>query len=165
MNFKFLLIFGLLTLSCASSQTSSSTKLMNISKQSPIAKFDDSSPVFSGNVAVKMLFKEQDTSHLTGAIVTFNKNARSAWHTHPKGQLLVVTKGAGLVQQWGEKARVIKEGDVVWTPAGVKHWHGADSRHSITHWALQEKNSEGKNVVWMEKVSPKQYKEAVHSVK
>lgn len=140
-------------------------KLMTIEEFKPIAHMDDSSPVFSGNVDVTMLFGTHDPSNLTGAFVLFKSNARSAWHTHPLGQLLVVTKGEGIVQQWGEKARSIKAGQVVWTPPGVKHWHGACGNKIVGHYALQEKKQTGKNVQWMEKVSDQQYQEALKDIK
>lgn len=148
-------------ISCSST---SKKKYMTIEKVSPVSHMDDSSPVFSGNVDVTMLFTEHDPSKLTGANVTFKNKARSAWHTHPKGQILVVTNGRGYVQQWGEPAREMKRGDVVWTPPGVKHWHGACEKESVTHLALQEKNNAGKNVNWLEKVSDEQYKAAATQV-
>jgi len=161
---SFLSLFSLLTfISCSSV---SMNKEMIISRISPKAKFDDSSPVFSGDVEVQMLFTEKDhaPSQLTAADVKFSPRARSAWHTHPKGQILVVKEGQGYVQQWGEPARIMKAGDIIWTPPGVKHWHGACEDESVTHTALQEKKS-GKNVIWLEKVSDEQYREAMKARK
>ncbi len=126
----------------------------------PVTHFDDSSPIFSGKVEVQMLFSEHAPSSLTGAKVKFSPKARSAWHTHPKGQTLVVTEGEGFVQQWGQSARKLKKGQVVWTPPGVKHWHGACKDKSLTHTALQEK-LDGKNVVWLEKVSDEEFEKVV----
>ncbi len=94
-----------------------------------------------------------------GASVTFEPGARSAWHTHPLGQILIVTAGTGWVQQEGGEKQEIKPGDVIWTPPGVKHWHGATATSSMTHIALQE-SVDGKNVEWMEKVSEERYKMA-----
>lgn len=151
------IIFSALGVSCSSAPKK---KYMKIEKTAPIAHMDDSSPVFSGNVDVTMLFKEHDPSRLTGALVDFKKGARSAWHTHPLGQILVVTEGEGIVQQWGEPAQSIKKGDVVWTPPGVKHWHGGCAKSGVTHWALQEKDANNKNVNWLEKVSDMQFSKA-----
>ena len=78
--------------------------------------------------------------------------ARTAWHSHPLGQMLIVTAGTGWVQQWGGQIEMIREGDVVWTPPGVKHWHGATATTGMTHIAIQEQ-LDGKTVEWMEKVS------------
>ncbi|MDD0852144.1 cupin domain-containing protein [Halobacteriovorax sp. GB3] len=164
-NILITTIIAMQLVGCSSFAGKKESRKMVITKQSKVAHFNSTSPVFTGSVAVKMLFTEQGTSKLTGADVTFSKKARSAWHTHPKGQLLVVTKGSGLVQQWGENARKLKAGDVVWTPAGVKHWHGAGVKHELTHTALQEKDNNGKNVNWLEKVSDEQYEKAVSEVK
>ncbi len=86
----------------------------------------------------------------------FAPGARSAWHTHPRGQILIVTEGTGWVQQWGGPTQVMRKGDVVWIPPGVKHWHGATSASSVTHLALQEEVN-GKNVSWLEQVTDEQY--------
>ena len=88
--------------------------------------------------------------------MTFEPGARSAWHTHPVGQILIVTAGKGLVQRWGGPAEEIRPGDVVRIPRGVKHWHGASSTTGMSHIAIQEA-VDGKNVDWMEQVSDEQY--------
>jgi len=111
---------------------------------------------FSGSVRVDPLFGAHAPSATSGACVTFEPGARSAWHTHPQGQVLIVTAGAGRVQRWGGKVEEIRPGDVVWTPPGVKHWHGAAPTTALTHIAIQEASG-GKNVEWMEKVSDEQY--------
>lgn len=111
---------------------------------------------FTGSVQVTPLVQGEDPSCLSCASVHFNSGARSAWHTHPKGQLLIVTEGSGLIQQWGEPVRAIKKGDVIWTPPNVKHWHGASASTVMTHTAIQE-SLNGKAVEWMEKVSEDQY--------
>lgn len=111
---------------------------------------------FTGNVRVKPLFPVNAPSRTSGASVTFDPGARSAWHRHPLGQTLIVTAGAGWVQQEGGEKQEIKPGDVVWTPPGVKHWHGATATTSVTHIAIQE-TLNGKNVEWLEKVSDEQY--------
>lgn len=88
--------------------------------------------------------------------MTFDAGARSAWHTHPLGQTLIVTAGTGWTQEWGGEKQVIKPGDVVWCPPSVKHWHGATATTGMSHIAIQEV-LDGKNVEWMEHVSDEQY--------
>jgi quercetin dioxygenase-like cupin family protein len=112
---------------------------------------------FTGSVHVRSLFDAKSPARSTGGEVTFQPGARSAWHTHPLGQVLIVTDGVGLVQQWGSPVQMMHKGDVVWIPPGVKHWHGATPTTSVTHIALQEEQNEV-NVSWMEKVSDEQYK-------
>lgn len=111
---------------------------------------------FTGTVRVDPLFGPRAPSTAAGVAVTFEPAARSAWHTHPAGQVLIVTAGVGRVQQWGAAVQEIRPGDVIWTPPGVKHWHGAAPTTAMTHIAIQEA-VEGKNVEWMEKVSDEQY--------
>jgi 4-carboxymuconolactone decarboxylase len=112
---------------------------------------------FTGNVSVEALFPVNSPSRMSGGSVTFEPGARSAWHTHPLGQILIVTAGTGWVQQEGGEKQEIKPGDVIWTPPGVKHWHGATATNQLTHIAIQE-SLDGKNVEWMEKVSEDEYK-------
>jgi quercetin dioxygenase-like cupin family protein len=107
---------------------------------------------FTGTVRVDMLFGAKDPSRVSGAYVTFEPGARSAWHTHPLGQHLVVTAGTSWVQQEGGERQEIRPGDVVWTPPGVKHWHGATATAGMTHIALQEQ-LDGRAVDWLEKVT------------
>lgn len=123
-----------------------------------------SSEFFTGKVKVDSLFQPNVPSRTAGAYVTFSPGARSAWHTHPLGQILIVTEGNGLVQQWGEPIREIKKGDVIWTPPDQKHWHGATANSSMTHIAIQEQFN-GKTVNWMEKVSDEQYSATVQKEK
>jgi quercetin dioxygenase-like cupin family protein len=111
---------------------------------------------FTGAVRVDPLFVAQTTLPAAGAYVTFEPGGRSAWHTDPLGQMLVVTAGAGRVQSWGGPVQEIKPGDIVWTPAGVKHWHGAAPTSSMKHMAIQQ-SADGKAVTWMEKVTDEQY--------
>jgi quercetin dioxygenase-like cupin family protein len=112
---------------------------------------------FTGSVQVEPLFSAHDPSRTTGGKVTFEPGARSAWHTHPLGQILIVTDGMGWIQQWGGPIEEMRKGDVIWTPAGVKHWHGATATTTMTHIAIQEQLN-GKNVEWMEKVTDEQYR-------
>ena len=111
---------------------------------------------FTGQVQVEMLFNPFDKERVQGASVTFQVGARTAWHTHPLGQTLIVTAGLGRVQRWGGPIEEIRPGDVVWFAPGEKHWHGASPNSSMTHTAIQEVQN-GKAVDWMEKVSDEQY--------
>ena len=111
---------------------------------------------FTGGVRVEMLFEAVDPFHGSGGSVAFEAGARTAWHSHPGGQILVVTAGTGRVQEWGGPIQEIQAGDVVRIPAGQKHWHGASPHASMTHLAITEPR-DGTSVQWMEKVSDEQY--------
>jgi quercetin dioxygenase-like cupin family protein len=111
---------------------------------------------FMGSVIVEPFFAANETTPSSGALVTFAPGARSAWHTHPAGQVLIVTSGTGWVQEEGGEKREIKPGDVIWTPPGVKHWHGATNTTAMSHIAITNV-ADGKNVEWMEQVSEAQY--------
>ena len=110
----------------------------------------------TGTVSIDPLFQATAPSRASGACVTFEPRAHSAWHTHPLGQILIVTAGAGRVQHWGGRVEEIHAGDVVWTPPGVKHWHGASPTTAMSHLSIQEA-LDGKVVDWMEKVTEEQY--------
>jgi quercetin dioxygenase-like cupin family protein len=112
---------------------------------------------FTGEVRIDPLFQAPDPARVRGASVTFEPGARTAWHTHPLGQTLIVTSGRGWVQAWGGPVEEIHPGDVVWFPPGEKHWHGATPTTAMTHIAIQEA-LDGKNVDWMEQVSDEQYR-------
>ena len=111
---------------------------------------------FTGRVRVDPLFEAADPARVVGASVTFEPGARTAWHTHPLGQTLIVTGGGGLAQRWGGPIEPIRPGDVVWFPPGEKHWHGATPTTAMTHIAIQER-LEGRTVDWLEQVSDEQY--------
>ncbi len=111
---------------------------------------------FSGSVRVDPLFEAPAPARVSGGSVTFEPGARSAWHTHPLGQTLIITSGLGWVQREGGEIEQVRSGDVVWFPPGEKHWHGATPTTAMTHIAIQE-SLNGKNVDWMEKVSDDQY--------
>lgn len=111
---------------------------------------------FTGAVRIDPLFQPNDARRAAAAIVTFEPGARTAWHTHPLGQTLIVTSGSGWVQREGGPVEEIHPGDVVWFAANEKHWHGATATTAMTHIAIQE-NLNGKVVEWMEKVSDEQY--------
>jgi quercetin dioxygenase-like cupin family protein len=112
---------------------------------------------FTGTVRVDPLFQAPEPARASGAYVTFEPGARTAWHTHPLGQTLIVTTGLGWVQREGGSVEEIRPGDVVWFPPGLKHWHGASATTAMTHIAIQE-TLNGKNVEWMEKVRDEQYR-------
>ena len=112
---------------------------------------------FTGSVRVTPLFQATDSTRAAGVSVTFEPGARSAWHSHPAGQTLIVTSGTGWVQQEGGRRQEIKTGDVIWTPPGVKHWHGATSSQAMTHIAIQE-HADGKVVDWQEHVTEQEYR-------
>src|SRR3954447_15928396 len=112
---------------------------------------------FTGSVIVEPLFGVKGGMQSTGGLVTFEPGARSAWHTHPAGQILIVTSGTGWVQEEGGEKREVKPGDVIWTPPGVKHWHGATATNFMSHIAITNMVG-GKNAEWLEKVSDEQYR-------
>ena len=112
---------------------------------------------FTGTVRIDPLFEAPDPARARGASVTFEPGARSAWHTHPLGQTLIVTSGCGWVQSEGGPKMEIRSGDMVWCPPNEKHWHGATTTTGMTHIAIQEQ-LDGKVVEWMEKVSDEQYR-------
>jgi quercetin dioxygenase-like cupin family protein len=111
---------------------------------------------FTGTVRIDPLFQAPDPARGVGASVTFEPGARTAWHTHPLGQTLIVTSGSGLAQRWGGPVEEIRPGDVIWFPPGEKHWHGATPTTAMTHTAIQER-LDGKTVEWLEKVGDEQY--------
>jgi len=111
---------------------------------------------FTGTVRIDPLVQAPPPARVAGASVTFEPGARTAWHTHPLGQTLIVTAGFGLVQRWGEPVQEIRPGDVVWFQPGEKHWHGAAAATALTHIAVQEVLN-GSAVEWMEKVSDQEY--------
>jgi quercetin dioxygenase-like cupin family protein len=115
---------------------------------------------FTGTVRVDYLFRPQEPASTSGASVTFEPGARTAWHSHPLGQTLIVTSGCGQVQLWGEPIEIIRPGDVVCIAPGEKHWHGATATTAMTHIAIQEQ-LEGVAADWKEQVSEEQYK-AMH---
>ena len=114
------------------------------------------SEYFTGTVRIDPLFEAHDPARTVGASVTFEPGARTAWHTHPLGQTLIVTGGCGLAQRWGGAIEQIRPGDTICFSPGEKHWHGATSTTAMTHIAIQEQ-LDGKTVDWMEKVSDEQY--------
>ncbi|WP_245518360.1 MULTISPECIES: cupin domain-containing protein [unclassified Mesorhizobium] len=129
---------------------------MEVSRNGSRASVPGPAANFTGTVTVTPLFAPNDSSSAGGGLVEFTPGARSAWHTHPAGQTLIVTEGTGWVQQEGGEKVEIKPGDVVWTEPGVKHWHGATDTTSLSHIAITPM-ADGKNVAWLEKVTDEQY--------
>ena len=116
-----------------------------------------SADYFIGAVRVAPLFRPPEPARVTGSCVTFEPGARTAWHTHPLGQTLIVTAGLGWVQRWGGPVEEIRPGDVIWIPPREKHWHGATRATAMTHIAIQERDADDKVVDWLEQVSDEQY--------
>ncbi|HEU5368867.1 MAG TPA: cupin domain-containing protein [Ktedonobacterales bacterium] len=114
---------------------------------------------FTGVVRIDPLFQAPEPARVVGASVTFEPGARTAWHSHPLGQTLIVTAGCGRAQRWGGPIEEIRPGDVIWFASGEKHWHGAAPRTAMTHLAIQEQ-LDCKAADWMEKVSDEQYRVA-----
>lgn len=130
---------------------------MIITRNGSQASINGPADWFTGTVRIDPLFLQaNDPSRVTGASVTFEPGARTAWHSHPLGQTLIVTAGCGLVQRGGGPVEEIRPGDVVWIPPGEKHWHGAAPTTSMTHIAIQEA-LDGSTADWMEKVTDEQY--------
>jgi quercetin dioxygenase-like cupin family protein len=111
---------------------------------------------FTGTVRIDSVVQTEPPARVSGATVTFEPGARTAWHTHPLGQTLIVISGSGKAQRWGGPIEDIRPGDLVWIPAGEKHWHGAAPTTAMTHIAIQEQ-LDGKAVDWLEKVSDAHY--------
>ena len=139
--------------SVASSEGSQTIKITRSGSQ-PSGK--GPAEYFTGTVRIDPLYQAPEPARTIAASVTFEPGARTAWHTHPLGQTLIVTAGCGLVQSWGGPIEKIRPGDVIRCPPGEKHWHGATATTTMTHIAIVEQ-LDGKSVEWMEKVSDEQY--------
>jgi quercetin dioxygenase-like cupin family protein len=132
-------------------------RIMEIKRNGTQASMPGPPDWFTGNVRIDPLFLAADEpARATGASVTFEPGARTAWHTHPLGQSLIVTAGCGWVQRKGGPIEEIRPGDVIWFPPGEKHWHGASANTAMTHIAIQE-SLDGSSVAWLEHVSDAQY--------
>jgi 4-carboxymuconolactone decarboxylase len=147
------LSLAMLTPASALAQDAQQVVVTKVGKQ---ASRQGAAENFTGSVRVDPLFTAANPSRTSGSYVTFERGARTAWHTHPVGQTLIVTAGVGRVQGWGGPVQEIRPGDVVRIPPGQKHWHGASPHSSMTHLAIQE-HVDGKTVDWQEKVSDAQY--------
>lgn len=113
---------------------------------------------FTGTVRIDAPFQAEAPAKVGGATVTFEPGARTAWHTHPLGQTLIVTQGRGWLQEWGKAPEVLNQGDIAWIPPEVKHWHGACAETAMTRIAIAEAEN-GSPVTWLEQVTEEQYKE------
>lgn len=129
---------------------------MEIKKHGTQSSSKGAEEYFTGTVRIDPLFEAPEPARVRGASVTFEPGARTAWHTHPLGQTLIVTAGSGLAQRWGSEIEEINPGDVVWFAPNEKHWHGASPETAMTHIAIQEA-LDGKTVEWQEKVTDEQY--------
>lgn len=141
---------------CAQSQASAQQEPIRITRSGTQPPQPAPADYFTGSARVDSPFRASAPARISGARVMFEPGARTAWHTHPLGQTLIVTAGTGRVQGWGDPVDEIRQGDVVWIPPGQKHWHGAAPNTSMTHIAITEQ-LDGKTVEWMEKVSDAQY--------
>jgi len=134
---------------------------VEIKRVGTIASGQGPADYFTGTVRVDRLFEAPDPARVVGASVTFEPGARTAWHTHPLGQTLIVTSGCGRAQCWDGPIQEIRPGDVIWFPPGEKHWHGAAPTTAMTHIAIQEQLN-GKTVTWLEQVTEQQYLASAH---
>lgn len=155
-NIAAALCLGALQLPASEAAEPSSKREQEIVRLGSQASVSGPAQYFTGSVRIDPVWPADTNINASGGLVTFEPGARSAWHTHPAGQRLVVTSGVGLTQEWGGPIQEIRPGDVVWCPPGVKHWHGASPKVGMTHLAVTAM-SEGKNVDWMEKVTDEQY--------
>jgi len=129
---------------------------MKITRSGSASSNEGPAEYFTGTVRIDPLFQAEEPGRVSGLYITFEPGARTAWHTHPAGQTLIVTFGRGCVQREGGLVEEITQGDIVWFPAGEKHWHGASPDTAMSHIAIQE-SVDGSQVKWMEKVSEEQY--------
>jgi quercetin dioxygenase-like cupin family protein len=143
-------------LSLAASALAQSDQGLRISRNGSQPATVGAAQNFTGRVRVETPFRADAPARVGGGLVTFEPGARTAWHTHPLGQTLIVTQGVGRVQRWGGPIQEIRPGDVVWIPPGEKHWHGAAPSAGMSHIAISE-SLDGKTVDWLEHVSDSQY--------
>ena len=129
---------------------------MEIARKAEQQTVEGPAEYFSGRATITGQFQREAPSRVTGAIVHFEPGARTAWHTHPLGQTLIVTEGIGWTQVEGGPKLEFRAGDILWCPPEHKHWHGATPHEGMTHIAIQEAK-DGKNVTWMEKVTDEEY--------
>ena len=152
---------GLLSLSAAAMAGSTNTdqEAVSIIRANEGSSSDGPAENFTGKVQVVGRFQREAPARTGGATVTFEPRARTAWHTHPIGQTLIVMRGHGFVQQWQHAPQAIGPGDIAWIPPGAKHWHGASPTSAMTHVAISESENNS-SVTWMELVSDAQYGDA-----
>lgn len=151
-----LAIIGICTMNVHATEGEKTVDNIIITRRESVAAIAGPETTFTGEVSVELSVPVRDESRLSGGLVTFQPKARSNWHTHPYGQLLIIMEGKGRVQEWDRPVQEVYAGDLVWFPAGVKHWHGAAPDLAMRHYALQEER-DGSVVEWMEKVTDEQY--------
>jgi 4-carboxymuconolactone decarboxylase len=134
--------------------------MIKITRSDMLATQQGPAENFTGSVSVQYLVQPKSPARTSSALVTFQPGARTAWHSHPLGQVLIVTGGTGRVQRWGDAIDEINQGDIVWIPPGQKHWHGASPNSAMSHIAIVEA-LDGKSADWMEKVSDAQYRASI----
>ncbi|WP_413731034.1 cupin domain-containing protein [Sodalis sp. RH22] len=134
------------------------TSMIDITRHGSTPAASGPESYFTGTVRIDAPFQATPPARVGGATVTFQPGARTAWHTHPLGQTLIVTAGQGWVQEWGKPAQVMNKGDIIWIRPGVKHWHGASATSAMSHLAIAE-SLDGKAVDWLEKVTDEQYQQ------
>ena len=152
-KFLGMVLAGILAFGLQAADTQAAEQ--TVTKNGEYASVPVNAENFTGSARMESLFSPHEGSATYAAYVTFEPGARTHWHIHPKGQALIVTAGTGYVQEWGKEPVLIQPGDVVWCPAGVKHWHGATAKNAMTHLAISEKSD--KVVTWLEPVSDEQY--------
>lgn len=153
---KSIALSALFALLCPGTILAAQSEDVTITRSGSQASVKGPADWFTGTVRIDTPFAAKAPGRMQGAVVTFEPGARTAWHTHPLGQTLIVTSGCGLVQREGGPIETIRPGDIVWIAPGVKHWHGAAPTTAMTHMAIQEAQ-DGKLVTWMEKVTDEQY--------
>ena len=155
-----LLVFGFACMHSASfaeaAPSSSDAKQIYVERNSERKTTKASATNFTGDVTVTRFFGSQNPTGLSGGVVSFNPGARTAWHDHPNGQLIIIISGSGRVQQWGGPVIEVNQGDLVWFPPNVKHWHGAGPDQSMSHISIAD-IVDGKSSGWSELVTDKQY--------
>ena len=151
------MVFALLSFFAMLASTSVLAAEQTIQRKEDIKTIKGSNEIFTGDVTIQPLYPANNDMRSSGGSVTFNPGARSNWHVHPVGQVLIVTDGVGRTQEWGKPVQEIKAGDIVICHVGVKHWHGAAPGCSMTHISICEEKEPGKVVEWMEKVTDEQY--------
>lgn len=145
-----------MALSVSSVYSKENTPVITVMQSGNTPSVKGPADYFTGTVRIDSPFQGTEPARVGGATVTFEPSARTAWHTHPLGQTLIVTAGLGLVQEWEGPVQQIRPGDIIWIPAGVKHWHGAAPEAAMSHIAIAEA-LDGKVVDWLEQVSDQQY--------
>lgn len=155
-----LLVLGFVCMSLShfaeAASSSSDAKQIYVERNSERKTTKAPAANFTGDVTVTRFFGSQNQAGLSGGVVSFNPGARTAWHDHPNGQLIIIISGSGRVQQWGGPVIEVNQGDLVWFPANVKHWHGAGPDQSMSHISIAD-IVDGKSSGWSELVTDKQY--------